>query len=393
MALNRIQDIDLKGARVIVRVDFNVPFDPKTKEISDTTRIEATLPTIKYLIENNAKIVLLSHLGRPKGKNDENLSLKKVAKKLSEIIGKKVDFWDDISVAKEDLKEGEIAMFENLRFWKEEKACENEFAKKLSKFGDIFIFDAFSVSHRKHASVYGIAKFLPVYAGFLMQNEIRVLSKTIKNPERPLTLIMGGAKADTKIEVIRHFIKTNLVDNVLIGGAIANTFLLAMGFQIGKSLCQKDLRKIAEEIILLLDKEGKDLIIPEDVIVADSIGNNVEVLDLPIEDVNINMTIYDIGKKTREKFIEKINKSKTIVCNGPLGLTEYEPFLGGTKEIINAMIKSDAKIISGGGDTIQTLNKLNIDENKFYHISTGGGAMLDFMSGKKMPGLDILSIS
>lgn len=393
MKIKTIEEIkDLKGKKVLLRVDFNVPMEDG--KIQDDTRITQSLETIKYLKNKGTKLIIMSHMGRPGGKVVEELRLTKVAKYLSKLLKTPVKKTDDVLDEKvkeeiDKMKDGEILMLENTRFRKEEKECEKKFTKELASLGEIFVNDAFSAAHRKHASTTGIADHLPVYAGYLMQREIENLAPIIeKEPIRPLTLIFGGAKIDTKIGVIKNFIEK--ADYFLIGGALANTFLAAAGYNVGKSLYEEDKIEIAQEIMLESEKHHERFIIPHDVVVASEISDEAETAHLPIEDVMGDMQILDIGKWTAEKFNNIIEKSGTVIWNGPLGLYEHTPFQKGTKLVASALARHDCISIIGGGDTSDALKRLNIPSGNFTHISTGGGACLEFLSGEKLPGIEIL---
>lgn len=392
--LKTFPKIKLQGKTVLVRVDFNVPI---TKgKIQDDTRIRESLPTIKELIKQKAKIIIISHLGRPEGKKSKDLSLQPVITKLKKLVKTKVKFIDDcigskVETAVSQLKEKEILLLENCRFYAEEEKNDLKFAKKIAKLADIFINDAFSAAHRKHATTYGLAKLLPSYAGISMQKEIESLAKIFQKAKKPVTLVIGGAKIDTKIGLIKNFIQR--ADYFIIGGALANTFLRAEGYNIGESLCEENRISIAQEAILLIEKAKKKLLLPYDVIVADTISPKAKTLDLPIDDVIGDMKILDIGIKSALKFAQIIEKSQTIIWNGPLGLSEYKPFQKGTKTIAEAIIKATKKgstSIIGGGDTNDALKRLKFKFEKFSHVSTAGGAMLEYLEGKKLPGIEIL---
>ncbi len=393
MEIKTIEEIkDLKGKKVLLRVDFNVPM--QDGEIQDDSRITQSLETINYLKDKGASIIIMSHMGRPKGQIIEELRLTKIAKYLSDLIKtpvKKLDSVFNAEVKKEvdSMKDGEIIMLENTRFQPEEKECDPDFAKDLASLGDVFINDAFSAAHRKHASTVGVADYLPAYAGFLMQKEIEALSPIIEEePIRPLTMIFGGAKIDTKIGVIKNFIDKS--DYFLIGGALANTFLAAAGYNVGDSLYEEDKVETAREVMLLSEKHRERFIIPHDVVVASEISENAETAHLPIEDVMDNMKILDIGKWTAEKFNNIIEKSGTVIWNGPLGLCEHKPFQNGTKLVASSLARHNCISIIGGGDTADALKRVNVPAGNYTHISTGGGACLEFLSGEKLPGIEIL---
>jgi len=393
MNFKNLENLDPKGKKVVVRVDFNVPFKPDSNEIADTTRILAAIPTIEHLIKSGGTAILLSHLGRPKGKKDPNLSLKPVAEKLTEILDIldiKVRFCEDFEAVKK-VKKGEVAVFENTRFFEGEEKNSKDFSKKLASLGDAFVSDAFGSVHRDHASTVGIAKLIPSYAGFLVEKEVEILNEVIQKPKKPLVLIVGGAKIDTKIGVLKNFIEK--ADTVLVGGALANTFLHAAGFEVGESLAQKEFINMAQEIMLEAEKHNEKFLIPEDVVVADELGDADDknpAIAILAESVTSNMKIFDIGPKTREKYSEIIENAGTVVWNGPMGLTEYESFIGGTKAVARSIIKSNSISILGGGDTTEVLERMTMSPEEFTHVSTGGGAMLEFLEGKKLPGLEVL---
>ncbi|MFA7169488.1 MAG: phosphoglycerate kinase [Candidatus Paceibacterota bacterium] len=384
--MKSIKDIEnLKGKRVLVRVDFNVPLgNDGVVDDNEAWRITAALPTIKYLLENNAKIILMSHLGRPDGQVVEEMRLGPVQDFLSEILGISVTKTPDcIGEIAEDavngMQEGEIVLLENLRFHSEEEENDIEFAKKLAALGDVYVNEAFSASHRAHASVEAITKFLPSYAGLGLEKEINALSKVIDDPVRPATIIMGGLKAETKLPVINFLL--DKFDNILIGGVIANFLLESSGIDIGKSV--KDDLDISEA--KKIDLNNPKIHIPVDVLTDDP--DNKEV-DLSTDKVG-DFCILDIGEKTLAQYKEIIKNSGTVVWNGSVGLFEKDEYARGTREIARTMAESSAETIIGGGDTILALTNFGyIDEMK--HVSTGGGAMLEFLSGKKLPGIEAL---
>lgn len=394
MKIKILQDIpDPKGKKILLRVDFNVPRDEQG-EITDDTRIIQALDTINYLRLKGAKVIIISHLGRPNGEIKEELRLTKVAKhlekllevpvkKLDQVIGKKA------KKAVDAMKDGEIIMLENVRFHAEEEKSDPKFTKELATLGDIFVNDAFGTAHRRHASTAGLADYLPAYGGLLIEREIKALSPILEEePTRPLTMIFGGAKIDTKIGVIKNFIEK--ADYFLIGGGIANTFLHAAGYQVGQSLCEHDKKEIAQEIMMECEKHHEKLILPHDVIVASEASNEAETADIPREDVLGDMKIFDIGKWSTEKFCNIIEKSGTIIWNGPVGLYEYEPFRNGTRAVADCIAKHDCTSIIGGGDTADAIKRLNIPVEAFTHVSTGGGACIEFLEGKTLPGIAVL---
>lgn len=394
MKIRTLKDLkDIKGKKILLRVDFNVPLD-KNGEIEDDTRITEAIPTIKHLQKEGGKLIIMSHLGRPGGEIKEELRLTNVAEHLSKLLKKKVKKMNEVlseDVKKEikKMKDGEIIMLENTRFRKEEKECEKSFTKELAALGDVFVNDAFGTAHRKHASTAGIADHLKAYAGLLMEKEINALSPILEEePIRPLTMIFGGAKIDTKIDIIKNFI--DKADYFLIGGALANTFLTAAGYNVADSLYEEDKVEVAREIMLECEKHHERFVLPHDVVVASKISDDVQTANIPIEDVLGDMKILDVGKWTAEKFANIVQDSGTIIWNGPLGLYEYDAFKKGTEIVANALAKHECVSILGGGDTADCIKKLNIPAESFTHISTGGGACIEFLSGKKLPGIEIL---
>lgn len=383
----------LAGRRVLVRVDFNVPMDEDGK-ITDTTRLEESLPTVRHLISEGAKVILLSHLGRPKTgrRREENaeFSLKPVAAAFSELLGRPVSFSEDCvgpvaQAAVIGLKSGEVILLENTRFYDGEVKNDPNFVKELAALGDIFVSDAFGTVHRAHASTVGVAALLPSYAGFLLEREIRALTPLLDGAARPLVLIVGGAKIDTKIGVLKHFLTK--ADFFVVGGGLANTFLAAQGHDVGASLCERNKIKTAQEI---LAEGGTRFLLPEDVVVADEISDTAETLNIPVEDVELDMRILDMGRHTVARYVETILKAKTIIWNGPVGLYEMKPFEQGTREIAKAVAAATtmgAVTVLGGGDTIDAIKKFGHSPDEFTHVSTGGGAMLEFLEGKILPGI------
>lgn len=385
-----LKDEELKGKRVLVRVDFNVPI--KNGVITDDRRIKEALPTIKYLIEKNAKVILVSHLGRPKGFQDD-LRLDPVAKRLEELLGKPVKKLNDCvgeEVEKEinSLKEGDVVLLENIRFYKEEEANDPEFAKKLAKLADLYVNDAFGTAHRAHASTAGVANYIPGVAGLLMKKEIEIMGKALEDPERPFVCILGGAKVSDKIGVIKNLI--NKVDVLLIGGGMMFTFLKSLGYEIGKSIVEEDKLDLAKELMNLAKEKGVRLILPKDAIVVKEIKEDAPITVKEVDKFEKDDIGVDIGPKTIEEFREEILKAKTIVWNGPMGIFEIPPFAKGTKAIAEAIAENKNCIsIVGGGDSAAAIQMLGL-EDKFTHISTGGGASLEFLEGKELPGVAVL---
>lgn len=382
-----IRDLDLKGKRIFMRVDFNVPLAPGGQEITSDKRIRAALPTIQYALEQGAALVLASHLGRPKGKPNPEMSLKPVAQRLSELLGKPVAMAPDCigeEVEKMLPKPGEVLLLENLRFHAEEEKNDPEFSKKLARLGDVYVNDAFGTAHRAHASTVGIIEFLkPAAAGLLMEKELEYLEKCTANPERPCIGILGGAKVSDKIEVIENLLK--FADRLLIGGAMAYTFLKSQGKPVGKSLVEDDKLELAKG---LLEKAGDRLLLPCDHVVAEVLEENApcEV----VEEIPEGKMGLDIGPKTREAYAEVIRTAKTIIWNGPMGVFEKKPFDAGTVAVAKAVAESGALSVVGGGDSEKAVKSAGVAD-KISHISTGGGASLEYLSGLVLPGVAALS--
>ena len=395
MKLRSIREVkDLKGKRVLVRVDFNVPI--KDGKVANDARIRVSLSTIEFLLKEKAKVIILSHLGRPKGKIDERLRLNPVAEKLEELLKVSVKKLDDcvgggVAAEIEKMQEGEIILLENTRFHSAEKENERNFVKQIASLGDLFANDAFGVAHRKHASNFGVAEKLPAYAGFSLVREVETLSRILEEPQKPLVFVLGGAKIDTKIGVLKKF--SQIADTILLGGGLANTFLAAEGFEVGQSLCEKDKLEIAKEILAEADQNGCKFILPSDAVclaASEEISENSQTTTFSVNAIPASMKILDIGEKSTQQFSEIIEKSKMVVWNGPVGLFELAPFEAGSKKIASACAQTSAVTILGGGDTIAALEKFKISFQKFTHVSTGGGAMLEFLEGKKMPAIEIL---
>lgn len=387
-----LKDLNVENKRVLVRVDFNVPI--KEGIITDTNRIESSLTTIKYLIDNDAKVILMSHLGRPKGEPKSEFSLKPVAQKLSEMIGQNVKFVDndkvvDDSVIEESkkLQPKEIMLIQNTRFRKEEEKNDETFSKELSQLADLYVNDAFGTSHRAHASNVGVSKFLPSAVGFLVQKEIEIMGKALENPERPFTAILGGAKVSDKIGVMENLL--DKVDTILIGGAMAFTFIKSQGKNVGKSLIEEDKLDLAKSLIEKAQEKGVKIFLPVDFVVAKEMTEESDSKVINIDDFTDDIAGFDIGTKTIKIFDEEIQKSKTIVWNGPMGVFEIEQFSKGTFEIANSLVKSKATTIVGGGDSASAIAKSG-NKDKVTHVSTGGGASLEFLEGKVLPGIDCI---
>ena len=392
MGKKTLEDISVKGKRVLVRVDFNVPIDKTTGEITDDTRIKATLPSIQYLLAQNAKVILMSHLGRPKGEFKEDLRLNRVAERLSELLGQNVQKTDDVigeevEAAVNNLKEGDVLLLENVRFYPEEEKNDEQFAAKLARLGDIYVNDAFGTAHRAHASTEGVAHYLPAVAGYLMKKEISVLGSALERPDRPFVAIIGGAKVSDKIEIIKNLLTR--VDTLSIGGGMANTFLASKGSAMGKSLVENDKISLAAELLEQAETQGKQLLLPIDLVVADGIDLPQTASVCVIDHVGADKMALDIGPETSKLYIDAIKNAKTIIWNGPMGVFEVEAFAQGTNRLAQAIADTTANSIIGGGDSVAAVKKAHL-ENAVSHISTGGGASLEFLEGKRLPGVQVL---
>ncbi|HOX28855.1 MAG TPA: phosphoglycerate kinase [bacterium] len=388
-----VEDVDLKGKRVVARVDFNVPINERG-EVSDDFRIRAAMPTINYILSHGASIVLMSHLGRPKGEYASEFSLKPVCECLRTLTEAPVDFSEDcvgdtVKALAKGLEPGEILLLENLRFHKEETKSDPNFAKELASLGDLYVNDAFGTAHRPDASVAGIPKFLqPAVAGLLMKKEIEYFDNVLDNPERPFTAILGGAKVSDKILVIENLL--NKVDNILIGGGMAFTFYKAQGLEIGSSKCEDDRVEEAKRLLALAKKKGAELILPTDIVAASEFKEDAEKKTVPADQIPSGWMGLDIGPETVKLFSEKISSSKTLVWNGPMGVFEMKPFAEGTLKIAEACAAANCTSIVGGGDSASAVKKMGLSD-KFSHVSTGGGASLEMLEGKKLPGVEALT--
>lgn len=388
-----VEDLDVSGKRVIVRVDFNVPLDKETGAITDDKRITAALPTIKYLVDNNAKVILVSHLGRPKNGPEAKFSMKPAAERLAELIGKPVTLaadviGEDAKAKAAALKDGEILMLENVRFHKEETKNDPKFAAELASMADLYVNDAFGTAHRAHASTAGLANFLPSACGYLIQKEIDVIGGALDNPARPFVAILGGAKVSDKIGVITNLL--DKADTIIIGGGMAYTFIGAMGGTVGNSLFEADKVELAKELMAKAEEKGVKLLLPEDTVVADDFSNDANSKVVPTMEIPDGWEGLDIGPKTIEKFSAAIKEAKTVIWNGPAGVFEFDKFAVGTKALAKAIAESDAISIIGGGDSAAAIQKLGFAD-QVTHISTGGGASLEYIEGKVLPGIDCLS--
>ena len=388
-----IRDLDAAGKRVFVRVDFNVPLEDG--KITDDSRIQASLPTIRALLAQGAIVILASHLGRPDGKVQDSMRLRPVAERLSQLLKMPVPVTGDaLGVGTEDaikrLKPGEVILLENLRFHAEEEKNDPAFAKALASYADVYVNDAFGTAHRAHASTEGIAHLLPAYAGLLMEREIEVLGKLVSNPERPFAAIIGGAKVSGKIKVLRNLI--DKVDVLVIGGGMANTFLLAQGKQVGKSLAEPDRIDDAKAVMEAAAKHGTNVVLPVDVVVAKEVTRGSEYKTLPADKVPASWNIVDVGPASLELMRKALEPARTVLWNGPLGVFEIPTFAVGTKEIARFLAgraQSGATVVVGGGDSVAAVEQQGLAD-KMTHISTGGGASLEFLEGKELPGVAVL---
>ncbi|MDD7719499.1 MAG: phosphoglycerate kinase [Eubacteriaceae bacterium] len=387
-----IRDIDVKGKRIVARCDFNVPMQDGV--ITDDNRIVAALPTIKYLVEKGAKVVLMSHLGRPKGEAKMEYTLEPVANRLSQVLGQEVKFIscpevvnDQVKAAAEELKDGEVMLLENVRFRKEETDNEAGFAKELASLGEIFVQDAFGTAHRAHASTAGIADYLPAVSGFLIEKEVKFLGSAVENPERPFVAIMGGAKVGDKIPVIENLLQK--VDTLIIGGGMAYTFFKSMGLEIGKSILDADNIELAQNLMEKAEALGVKMLIPVDTVCAAEFSNDAETKICDRDAIPADMEGLDIGPKTVELYKEALKDAKTVVWNGPMGVFEMPNFAKGTKAIAEILAESEAITIIGGGDSAAAAEQFGLAD-KMTHISTGGGASLEFLEGKVLPGIAVI---
>lgn len=390
MVLNTIKEADLKGKRVVIRVDFNVPV--KEGVVKDATRIKAALPTIKYILDDGASLVVMSHFGRPKGQKNPDFSMAPIAKEFEKLLGRPVKLAKDVigpevEAEVKALKPGEVLLLENVRFYKEEEGNDPEFAKTLASYGDIYCNDAFGTAHRAHASTEGVAHYLPSYAGFLIEKEVKFMAPLLENPEKPFVAVIGGSKVSSKITVLESLVKT--CDTIVIGGGMAYTFLSVLGKEIGKSLFEADYIETAKAFLAKAAEKGVKVILPVDHVCAAEFAENAE--PVLVDDVNIPSDLMgmDIGPKTVALIVEEIKKAKSVVWNGPMGVFEFEAFSKGTGEVAKALADSNATSVVGGGDSVAAINKFGLAD-KISHVSTGGGASLEFLEGKTLPGIKAL---
>jgi len=387
-----IKDIDLKEKKVLVRCDFNVPLD-ENQNITDNTRIVAALPTIKYLLENNCSIVLCSHLGRPKGEVKPEFSLKPVAKELSKLLDKEVIMANDVvgedaTSKAAELQPGQILLLENVRFHREETDNDPEFSKKLASMAEVFVNDAFGAAHRAHSSTVGVAAYLPAVSGLLIEKELKFLGNALNNPERPFVAILGGAKVSDKIGVIDSLLEK--VDTLMIGGGMAYTFFKSMGYNVGNSICELDKLDLAKSLMEKAKAKGVKLMLPVDTKVGKEFKEDTESKTVKYTEIPDGWEGFDIGAETIKMYQDELSKAKTVIWNGPLGLFEFDQFAIGTNAIAEYLGNlENVTTVIGGGDSAAAIEKLGIGD-KFTHISTGGGASLEFLEGKKLPGVECL---
>ena len=388
-----VRDIDVKGKRVLMRVDFNVPLDKADRHVLDDTRIRAALPTIDCLRQQGARLILCSHLGRPDGKVVDALRMAPVARHLGDLLGLPVKTTGcctgpEVEAAAQALAPGEVLLLENLRFHPEEEGNDPAFAKALASLADVYVNDAFGTAHRAHASTAGVAAYLPAVAGFLMEKELAFLGKALADPERPFAAVIGGAKISTKIAVLESLL--DKVDRLIIGGGMACTFLKAEGFEVGASLVEAEHVETAGKIMKRASERGVQLLLPTDVMVGDKFEANARRQLVPVNAVPEGWQIMDIGEKTAEVFIRALSDCKTVLWNGPVGVIEFPAFARGSHRLAKAIAELDATTIVGGGETVQVVEELGLEE-KFSHVSTGGGAALEFLEGRELPGVAALA--
>lgn len=391
MTLNTIKEADLTNKTVLIRVDFNVPV--KEGKVTDDTRIRAALPTINYILsQKGTKLVVMSHFGRPKGKKNPEFSMAPVAKRFSELLGKPVKLASDVigsEVAEEvkNLKAGEVLILENVRFYPQEEENEAEFAKELASFGDVYVNDAFGTAHRAHASTEGVAHYLPSYAGFLIEKEVRFMAPLLENPEHPFVAIIGGSKVSSKISVLESLAKT--CDSIVIGGGMAYTFLKVLGNKIGNSLCEDDYIDTAKSFLAKAKENGVKVILPVDHVAAKAFAEDAVPVSVDSTDIPDGLIGMDIGPKTVKLIEVELAKAKSVVWNGPMGVFEFDAFAKGTEAVAKALTKVNGVTVVGGGDSVAAINKFNL-ASEISHVSTGGGASLEFLEGKVLPGIKAL---
>ncbi len=390
MQLNTIREADLKGKRVLIRVDFNVPL--KGGVVTDNTRIRAALPTVKYILDEGASLVVMSHFGRPKGQKNPDFSMAPIAKEFEKLLGRPVKLAPDVigpevEAEVKALQPGEVLLLENVRFYKEEEANDEAFAKALASYGDLYCNDAFGTAHRAHASTEGVSHFLPSYAGFLIEKEVKFMAPLLENPDKPFVAIIGGSKVSSKITVLESLVRT--CDTIVIGGGMAYTFLYVQGHKIGKSLFEPDYVETAKAFLAKAAEKGVKVILPVDNVCAKEFSEDAEPILVDGDNITDELMGMDIGPKTVALIVEEIKKAKSVVWNGPMGVFEFEAFAKGTGEVAKALAESDATTVVGGGDSVAAINKFGLAD-KISHVSTGGGASLEFLEGKTLPGIKAL---
>lgn len=390
MILNTIRECDFSNKKALVRVDFNVPL--KDGVVTDDTRIEAALPTINYLLEHGASVVVMSHFGRPKGKKNPEFSMAPIAKRFSELLGKPVVLAKDVigsEVAAQvaALNKGDVLLLENVRFYAEEEANDPEFAKSLAAFGDVYVNDAFGTAHRAHASTEGVAHYLPSYAGFLIEKEVKFMAPLLENPDKPFVAIIGGSKVSSKISVLESLVRT--CNTIVIGGGMAYTFLAVQGHSIGKSLVEEDYKETAASFLAKAKEKGVQVILPVDHLCGEEFKEDTAVIKVDSADIPQNLIGMDIGPKTVELIVAAVTKAKSVVWNGPMGVFEFNSFANGTLTVAKALAQSSATTVVGGGDSVAAINKFDLAD-KISHVSTGGGASLEFLEGQVLPGIKAL---
>lgn len=386
--MRSILNAEIQNKRVLVRVDFNVPMDDEGN-ITDDTRIQAAIPTIKYILEKQGRLILMSHFGRPKGKRNEKYSLKPIAVHLSQLLKQDVQMAEDcigpgVEAMADKIKVGSILMLENVRFYPEEEQNDPAFSKALANLGELYVNDAFGTAHRAHSSTAGVADYLPSYAGFLLKNEVNMLRQVMELPESPRMAILGGAKVKDKLGLIRNLL--DKMDILLLGGGMACTFLKASGMNIGKSLCENDLLEEASKLLALANEKGKQILLPIDAVIVSELKADAPYKVVDIQNIPDDQMMVDVGPATVEKFRQVILQARTIIWNGPLGVYEYEEFARGTHDVASAVACSEAVSVIGGGDTAAAFHTLGLEKD-ITHISTGGGATLEFLEGIELPGV------
>jgi phosphoglycerate kinase len=392
MPKKTVEDVEVNGKRVLLRVDFNVPTNINTGAIGDDGRIRASIPTIKYLVDRKARVIICSHLGRPKGKVVENLRMAPIAQRLSQLMGLPVSTMSDcigqeVETKASTLKDGDILVLENLRFHPEEEANDADFARKLASLGDIYVNDAFGTAHRAHASTVGVAEYLPAVAGFLIKKELNVMEKLLHDPERPSACLIGGAKVSDKIELVQNMIKR--IDIVLIGGGMAATFFKTQGYEVGLSLVEDDKLDLARKLLQEAREFGVSFLLPIDAVVVGEIKAGVPTKVVPITNIPADCYIVDIGPETIALFYNELKKCRTIMWNGPMGIYEMPQFAQGTRSIARFLSTLDATTIIGGGSSAEVVQEMGLAD-KMTHVSTGGGASLRFLEGITLPGVQVL---